>query len=323
MKISGAKEILRSCRLCPRRCGKNRLSGERGFCRQSEKAAVAAIVAHRGEEPPLSGSGGAGTVFLGGCTMACIFCQNYQISHYGGTCHEMPPRDLAAGFLDLEGQGCHCIEWVSPTPHIPALIEALAEARGMGLSLPVVYNTNGYLSAESLELLEGIVDVYLPDMKYACGLQAQELSGTADYIFHNRLAVTAMYRQRGPLVSTARGTAARGLLVRILLLPSRLEGAEETLAWIRDELGTEVPLSLMSQYLPLFKARGNPLMGKPLERRRKGEIIKKALSMGFSNLYVQGRNTGRLFIPDFTKTNPFESEEEREAAGSPLSPDRA
>ena len=233
------------CRLCPRECRVDRLSGETGFCGQGAKARVAKALPHFGEEPPLTGTRGAGTVFFSGCALRCLYCQNFQISQQG-LGEEISSENLADTFLDLQERGCHNLDLVSPTPHWPFILEALGLAILRGLRLPIVYNTHGYVSVELLQGLEGIVDLYLPDMKYGAGESAQALSQAPDYVRFNRAAVREMVRQVGGLKTNSEGLAVRGVLVRHLVLPGDLAGTPEVLQELL-EISHRIPLSLMSQ----------------------------------------------------------------------------
>jgi putative pyruvate formate lyase activating enzyme len=300
-----ARSSMERCSLCPRRCGVNRLGGERGFCMQGGAAKVAKALPHFGEEPPLSGTKGAGTVFFSGCTLRCVFCQNWQISR--NDLGETTDADgLADIFLDLQSKGCHNVELVSPTPHIASIITALRIAVRKGLSLPIVYNTNGYLSAESLSLLDGLVDIYLPDIKYSSPYAAEKLSGSRDYVDENRRSLVEMARQCGSnLVTDAAGIAARGVLIRLLLLPEGLEGAEESLSFIAAELGPDIPVSLMSQYTPLYKAADNIRLNREVSPERRRQVMEYALGSGISEIWDQQDGAAGLFIPDFLQENPF------------------
>jgi putative pyruvate formate lyase activating enzyme len=251
-RIAGLEAFLLNCELCPRRCQVDRRR-ELGRCFTGVEPTVASWGPHLGEEPPLSGSRGSGTVFLANCNLRCAFCQNADISQrpadYIGRASR--PEDLAAAMLQLQAQGCHNINWVSPTHQVAALVRALALAAANGLSVPIVYNTNGFDSPATLELLDGVVDIYMPDLKYADALVAEELSGVADYPSVARCAVTEMFRQVGDSWELAPdGTLLRGLLVRVLILPGGLAGVPASLAWLAEALSPEVAVSLMSQYRP-------------------------------------------------------------------------
>jgi putative pyruvate formate lyase activating enzyme len=306
-KIASAEEILQACCLCPRRCGANRMNEERGFCGIGGKAVVASVLPHFGEEPPLSGSSGAGTVFFSGCTLSCLYCQNYQISQEKRG-RNILPSELSAYFLDLQSRGCHNVELVSPTPHIPFILEALEQARCRGLSIPLVYNTNGFLSEESLRLLDGVVDIYVPDMKYASDDKALRLSVAPHYVKHNHRSVKEMARQAGgSLLCDDWGIAWRGIMIRILLLPDGMEGALETIDFLAREKLTDVPLSLMSQYAPYRASLHSDLSGT-ISPARKDLIISSARKAGFSDLWLQEEASAYVFVPDFEKAHPFGEE---------------
>jgi putative pyruvate formate lyase activating enzyme len=256
-----AGALLLDCELCPRRCGVNRLAGEKGYCRAGAAAKVASSNVHTGEEPPLSGTRGSGTIFFSYCTLHCVYCQNYPISQLGEG-NEATAEELAAMMLTLERKKCHNINLVTPTHYIPQILEALALAVEQEFNLPVVYNTSGYELPETLALLEGVVDIYLPDMRYADSAPARLYSGAADYPEINRAAVKEMYRQVGDLLVDEHGIAARGLLIRHLVLPGNLAGTERTMEFIAEEISPDTYISLMSQYFPAYKAVGNPLLDR-------------------------------------------------------------
>ncbi|MHC9542436.1 MAG: radical SAM protein [Vulcanimicrobiota bacterium] len=304
-KEKKARAVIAHCSLCPRRCGADRLHGEQGFCRQEEMARVAKALPHFGEEPPLSGTRGAGTVFFSGCTLRCIFCQNWQISQ-----HDLgdiiDAEELAGLFLELQAKGCHNVELVSPTPHITSIITALRIASGKGLNLPLVYNTNGFLSAETLDLLNGLIDIYLPDMKYSSSSVSEELSACSTYVEMNRASLHEMVRQCGNrLIIDENGIARRGILIRLLLLPEGLEGAEESLAYTARAIGQDIPVSLMSQYSPLYKAAAHSALQGNLSPARRREVVKYALRCGIREIWNQKDEAAPLFIPDFLQQNPF------------------
>ncbi len=250
--------LLAPCRLCPRNCQVDR-HRELGRCVTPATLLVASWGAHFGEEPPISGSRGSGTIFLANCNLRCVFCQNHDISQQPKAFRgrEGSVEALAAIMLELQGEGCHNINWVSPSHQVPQLVRALALAAPAGLRIPIVYNTNAYDSLETLRLLDGIVDIYLPDLKYAAAPQAARLSRVPDYPEVARQALREMYRQIGDAwFEDGDGALRRGLLVRLLVLPHGLAGVEESLQWLAEELSPQVAVSLMSQYRPAhFAAR--------------------------------------------------------------------
>jgi len=227
---------------------------------------VASINLHFGEEPPISGSRGSGTIFLTNCNLRCLFCQNYPISQLG-TGNAVTVHELASGMIALQRRGAHNINWVTPTHMAPILMEALLIARKRGMDLPVVYNCGGYESLDMLRLWDGIIDIYMPDMKYSNPENARKYSGISDYPKHNRAAILEMHRQVGNLVIDEDGIATRGLLVRHLVLPHDLSGTEEILRFLAEEVSSDTYISLMSQYFPAFHATKVPELSEPLARR--------------------------------------------------------
>ena len=286
--LTAPESALSACRLCPRECGVNRLAGERGFCGAGKLARVAAVSVHPGEEPPISGTRGSGTIFFSHCNMKCLFCQNYPISQYGNG-REMDAGTLAGEMLRLRGLGVHNVNFVTPTPHAPQMLEAILLARGKGFDLPVVYNTNGYDALETLALLEGIVDIYLPDAKYLSGELADTASGTPDYARHNEAAIEEMVRQVGFLSSGHDGIAVRGVLVRHLVLPGRVGETEAVLAHLFEMHGPGLPLSLMGQYFPAWQAATSAGFNRKVTRKEYDRAIGAAERLGFRNVFIQER----------------------------------
>jgi len=250
-----------ACRLCPRKCGVDRRAGEPGACGAGGRLILASANLHFGEEPPISGWRGSGTIFVTNCNLACVYCQNYPISQ-GGNGIETEPAGLAEMMLELQEQGAHNINWVTPTHEVPHLLAGLQQAKAQGLSIPVVYNSSGYDAVETLQLLEGIVDIYLPDMRYSDAGNALRYSGAADYPEVNRRAVTEMYRQVGDLELDENGVAQKGLLVRHLVLPEGIAGTESIMRFLAEEVSPNTYVSLMSQYFPAYKAPGMKGIGR-------------------------------------------------------------
>lgn len=302
-KAVAARALLSSCSLCPRNCRVNRLKGEKGFCGQGPKAKVARALPHFGEEPPLSGSRGAGTVFFSGCALRCLFCQNFQISQEG-IGKELVPEDLAGIFLNLQIQGCHNLDLVSPTPHLPFILSALEIAISQGFRLPIVYNTHGYLSETVLDLLEGIVDIFLPDMKYGENTAAARLSQAEDYPYYNQTAIRQMFRQVGSLKIDEHGIGCRGLLVRHLILPEKSQNSLEVIKALAS-ISLEIPISLMAQYRPCFKSQEVSEINRPLHPGEYTEAVTFAEHLGFEEIYVQDLDSAENYCPDFSRDNPF------------------
>lgn len=241
-----AYNLLASCTVCPRKCGVNRLQEEKGFCRTGLDPIIASYGPHFGEEPPLVGSGGSGTIFVSHCNLSCGFCQNYAISR-GERGREVAPEQIAGMMLRLQEGGCHNINIVTPSHIVPQLIRGISIAAERGLAIPIVYNSGGYDSVETLRLLDGIVDIYMPDAKYGCNDVALAISGVPDYGDVMQAAIQEMHRQAGDLV-VRDGIAVRGLLVRHLVLPANLAGSDTVLPWIAREISRDTYVNIMDQY---------------------------------------------------------------------------
>jgi putative pyruvate formate lyase activating enzyme len=261
-RIALGHEMLECCTLCPRNCGVNRLAGEKGFCRAGADPVVASWNAHPWEEPPISGWRGSGTVFFTHCTARCRFCQNYPISQLG-VGQAVTVERLGEMMLELQARGCHNINLVTPTHWVPQILAALPTAVEGGLRLPLVYNCSGYEGLETLRLLDGVIDVYLPDSKYADDAAARRLSGFRGYVHANRAGLLEMFRQVGAeLQLDTDGLAVRGMIVRHMVLPRGLAGTPRVLEWIARGLSPKVHVSLMAQYFPAHKAVGDPVLGR-------------------------------------------------------------
>jgi len=275
--------LLEECRLCPRRCGANRLAGESGQCQVTTQAIVSSYGPHFGEEAPLVGRHGSGTIFFTYCNLHCAFCQNYTISQLGEG-SPVEKETLAAMMLSLQERGCHNINLVSPTHVVPYILEALELAAAKGLNLPLVYNSGGYDAIETLELLDGVVDIYMPDMKYSDEKIAEELSGVKDYPGVNRAAVREMHRQVGDLTSDEQGIAKRGLLVRHLVLPEGLAGTEEVVSFLAKDVSADTYLNVMAQYHPCYKAFDIPRLARRLQGQEFSDAVDLAHRQGLHRL---------------------------------------
>lgn len=287
-RIECAKAMLSPCTLCPRQCGADRLAGERGICRAGATAEVSSYNDHHGEEPPLSGRCGSGTIFFTHCNLRCVFCQNFPISHLGNG--EPASADkLADMMISLQKRGCHNINFVTPTHMMPFIMEALPVAVRSGLNVPLVYNCGGYESLEALELLDGIVDVYLPDMKYNDNKAGELLSKAPDYVQINRAAIKQMHRQVGDLVIDEEGIARSGLIVRHLVLPESMAGSEGVLEFLAKEVSINTAISLMSQYFPAYKALDYPGISRRPHREEYAEARAAMEKLGLGEGWVQDR----------------------------------
>lgn len=281
-----AKERLKSCDLCPNNCGINRLEGQVGICGAGASAKVASHNIHTGEEPPISGTRGSGTIFFSHCTLKCVYCQNWPISQKGNG-NETDAAGLASMMLELKKRGAHNVNFVTPTHYMPHILEALVLAVDGGFDLPIVYNTSGYELVPVLRLLDGIVDIYLPDMRYACDLQAKKYSKAKMYSMYNRAAIKEMYRQVGNLVTNEDGIALRGLIVRHLVLPGGISGTEEIMKFLAEEVGGGVHISLMSQYFPAYKATGIPELARRITPEEYDAAVEIQEKYGLHEGWVQ------------------------------------
>jgi putative pyruvate formate lyase activating enzyme len=304
---------LASCDICPRECHINRLKNERGFCHSGFLPIVCAVCDHHGEEPVISGARGTGAIFFGNCNMRCVYCQNYQISqdpeHQGSK--EVHFHALAEEMLYLQDElRCHNISLISPSHFVPQLVRAILEAVPMGLRVPIVYNTNAYDSVASLRALDGIVDVYLPDLRYASNAWAARLSHTADYVTRARQAILEMRRQVGDeLVLDDSGLAQRGLIVRHLILPNGLAGSRRSLAWLLRKVSPKVTVSIMSQYYPSYLASQIPQLRRKISVVEYLAVLKLVDELGLENGWIQEMDAAENYLPHFDRDgHPFSAE---------------
>jgi len=299
-----------NCDICPRQCGIDRLQGETDFCRSTEKPIVASFCEHRGEEPVLSGSHGSGTIFFGNCNLRCCYCQNHQISqdYKKQKNNETDCPTLAGYMLHLQDKlGCHNINLVSPSHFVPQIVKALLEAVPMGFKIPLVYNTNSYDSLETLKELDGIIDIYLPDLKYADNKLASKFSKARDYVLHSRSAIKEMQRQVGDLAIDENGVAQRGLIVRHLILPNNIAGSHQSLNWLAEEVSPKVTISLMSQYHPAHKACRYSLLARPVNITEYEAALEAMAKAGLEEGWAQDMASHKHYLPDFERKNhPFE-----------------
>ena len=300
---------LSSCDICPRKCGVNRLANEHGYCHSGYSPAVSAYCAHHGEEPALSGYAGSGTIFFANCNMSCAFCQNFQISQrwQEQQSHDINCQTLAEQMIYLQDTlKCHNINFVSPSHFIPQIMRSVLLAIPQGLKIPLVYNTNSYDSLDTLRELEGVIGIYLPDIKYAANKWAKELSDTGNYVEYSRSAIKEMYRQVGNLAIDKDGIAQKGLIIRHLILPHGLAGSRETLTWLAREFSSDITLSIMSQYLPQNKASQIPLISRTISVSEYNEVTILLEELGLENGWLQNMDSPEAYVPDFNrKTHPF------------------
>ncbi len=262
-RIESLQEILKSCTLCPRQCKVNRLNGELGYCRAGVDLRVSSVFPHHGEEPPLVGRYGSGTIFLAHCNLRCVFCQNYDISHHGdGEC--VKTDQMARHMVKLQEIGCHNINFVTPTHYAAQIMAALPRAIELGLRVPLVYNCGGYESLEVIELLDGVMDIYMPDVKFFSSEVAGRFCNASDYPENVRPVLREMYRQVGDLRINSGGIAERGLLIRHLVMPHGLAGTEQVMRFIAQELSPHSYVNVMAQYRPVYQAVEYPDLNRPI-----------------------------------------------------------
>ena len=312
-QVEALEALLAACTVCPKDCGNDRLKDEIAACYSGRLPIVSSYTAHFGEEPCLSGTRGAGNIFFGNCNLRCVYCQNFQISQTWKEQkkNEVTHERLAEMMLEIQARGCHNIGFVSPTHFAPQMARAILIAAERGLRLPIVYNTNAYDSVEVLRLLDGIVDVYLPDLKYADADAGFQYSKIRDYPLHARAAINEMHRQMGSeLVFGDDGLLKRGLLIRLLVLPNDIAGLEENLLWIRDELGPRTAISLMAQYYATNKAATDPryiLLSRRISEGEWFEAVSLLETFGIEDGFMQEYEAASFYYrPDFEdKNEPF------------------
>ena len=291
---------LKSCSVCPRACRIDRVKGIRGYCRAPANPVVYNSSPHHGEEPPLSGRRGSGTIFFSYCNMKCVYCQNYYFSQLDEG-EEITIEALAKIMLRLQCEGCHNINLVSPTHFVAQIVMALDMALTEGLNIPIVYNTGGYDLPSTIKLLDGIIDIYMPDMRYSDNLNAKKYSDAENYVTYNRDSVMEMHRQVGDLILDKEGIARKGLIIRLLALPQDISGMIESLKFIRREIGDNTYLSIMSQYYPTFKAYNHKDISRGVTRGEYANIVDEARLLGLNNGWIQEAPAD--FDPKFFGTN--------------------
>jgi putative pyruvate formate lyase activating enzyme len=284
-RIERLFKILESCEICPRKCHVNRLKGEKGYCQLGYLPMVSAYHPHFGEETPLVGKYGSGTIFMTSCNLSCVYCQNYEISQLR-IGEEVSFERLAEMMIELQNLGCHNINFVTPTPQVPAILKSLEIAIEKGLKVPLVYNTSSYDSLEVLKLLDGIIDIYLPDARYSDDKVAKKYSNAPNYFEIMKKAIKEMHRQVGDLVINEEGIAIRGLIVRHLVLPNGLAGSEKIFEFIAKEISKNTFLNIMDQYWPAYKAYQYPELSRRITKEEFQEVINLAKKFGLKRIYT-------------------------------------
>jgi putative pyruvate formate lyase activating enzyme len=277
---------LNNCSICPRICGVNRTAGKTGYCRAGLYPRVYSYSAHHGEEPPLSGERGSGTIFFSYCNMKCVYCQNYYFSQLDNG-QEVSIEKLAHIMFLLQKSGCHNINLVSPAHYVPQIVTALEIAWTNGLDIPIIYNSSGYDSVETIRILDGIIDIYMPDMRYADDDMAKRYSDAVNYVRHNRESIKEMHRQVGDLELDAEGIALKGLIVRLLVLPEDISGISQSLKFIKEDISLGTYLSIMSQYYPTFKAYNYTKLSRGITKQEYQNIVDAAKVLGLNNGWIQ------------------------------------
>jgi putative pyruvate formate lyase activating enzyme len=300
---------LLACDICPRKCGINRKENQYGFCHSGNLPIVSSVCDHHGEEPPLSGTKGSGAIFFGNCNLRCVFCQNYQISQNWEIQkeNEISIEQLAKNMLFLQDElGCHNINLVSPTHFGPQIVKSLLIAIPAGLKIPLVYNTNAYDSVETLRLLDGLIDIYLPDIKYADDAAAEKYSSAPDYVRYSRDAISEMFRQVGNLTTDDGEIAIRGIIVRHLILPGGLAGSKDSLRWLADTITPDIAISIMSQYNPLNRAANYPPLDRVISEEEYDFVEDLIEGLAMENGWVQQIGSEDSYTPDFNREgHPF------------------
>ncbi len=280
------RDSLKRCAVCPRKCLVDRTIGKAGYCRAGLESAVYSYSTHHGEEPPLSGTRGSGTIFFSGCNMKCVYCQNYYFSQLDNG-EAVSAQKLSRMMLYLDKIGCHNINLVSPSHFVPQILMGLKAAIEEGLDIPIVYNTGGYDSLDTIKALDGVIDIYMPDMRYSEDAMAKKYSDAPDYVTCNRECIKEMQRQGGDLVLDDNGIAQKGLIIRLLVLPEDISGTRRTLKFIREEISQKAYLSIMSQYYPTFKAYNFKDISRPISGSEYKNVVDEANLLGLNNGWVQ------------------------------------
>ncbi len=313
-RVARLEARLAVCDICPRECGVNRLAGKVGSCHSGPLPIVASFCAHRGEEPVLSGSRGSGTIFFGNCNMRCVYCQNHQISqdHEAQQRNEVSHRVLAEDMLYLQNElRCHNINLVTPSHFVPQIMRALLEAVPRGLNLPLVYNTSSYDSLKTLKELDGVISIYLADIRYASDEMGRKYSRVRNYVEHSRAAIKEMQRQVGDLAVDEDGIANKGLIVRHLILPDGIAGSGESLKWLVEDVSPQVAVSIMSQYYPAHRTRRFKELDRKITLGEYREVVKLAENLGIENGWMQGMESSDSYLPDFAAEEPFSGRRRR------------
>lgn len=297
--MESIEKLMSNCTLCPRNCHANRIAGQLGYCGMPATLMAARAALHMWEEPCLTGTNGSGTVFFSGCSLKCVFCQNHDIAT-GQTGKEISIDRLTDIFFDLEKKGATNINLVTPSHYIPQISRALSEAKFRGLKLPIVYNCGGYEKPESLRMLDGLIDIYLPDLKYFSAELSYKYSHASDYFTYANAALAEMYRQTGSCCFDDQGIMRRGIIVRHLLLPGQTKDSKKILRYLHDTYGDNIWISIMNQYTPLPHASACPELSRKVTQCEYDRVVDFAIALGIHNAFIQeGETAEESFIPPF------------------------
>jgi len=315
-RVEALEKMLERCSICPHDCGNNRVKDELARCYSGYLPIVSAYTAHYGEEPALVGANGVGNIFFGNCNLRCVYCQNYLISQNAKEerKNQVSFERLAEMMLELQAKGCHEIGFVSPTHFVPQIIRSLEIAVGRGLSLPLIYNTNAYDSVEVLRLLDGIIDIYLPDLKYSDEEMGNQYSKIKEYPRHARAAIQEMHRQVGSTLFLGDdGLVKRGLIIRHLVLPNDIAGSRDALKWVESELGPRTTLSVMSQYFPTHRAATTPLLDRKIRQGEYERVLAMLDALAMEHGWAQEFEASEYYRPEFEdRERPFKGQAEND-----------
>ena len=291
--------MLENCMLCPHKCGINRIDGNKGRCKCDDKLKIALASLHMFEEPCISGTNGSGTVFFSNCNLNCVYCQNYEISQLGKG-KEISIEHLAEIFLNQQEKKAHNINLVTPTMYVYQIIEAIKIAKSKGLNIPIIYNSNGYENIETIKLLNGYIDVYLPDLKYYSNEMSKKYSKIDNYFETATRAIKEMYNQLGKAKFDENGLIKRGVIIRHLVLPNHIQNSKNILKWISENMPSDVYVSVMSQYFPTYKSKNDDLINRKLTKKEYKEVFNYLYSLDLKNGYIQDLGSHEEeYVPDF------------------------
>lgn len=295
--------MLDNCKLCARNCSVNREQGQKGFCNCDDKVKIALVSTHNYEEPCISKGNGSGTIFFSNCNLRCTYCQNYKISHEGFG-KEITTKRLSEIFIEQQEKGVNNINLVTPTTYVYQIIEAIKIAKNNGLSIPIVYNTNSYENVETIKMLEGLIDIYLPDLKYYSNILSQKYSKAPNYFATAKESILEMYNQVGGIKLDSEGIITKGVIIRHLILPNHIQNTKNVLKWIKENMKEDIYVSIMAQYFPTYKAKEDSLLNRKISRKEYKIVENYIYELGFKNGYMQDLGEHEEeYVPEFDLSN--------------------